>query len=93
MTIDERIEAIASNLDTLTKLHLDNDREYREIIGSLAATVGRMDTAVGRMDTAVEKLTAFAADVKDALRRLANIAGAHQDRLDDHERRLDDLES
>jgi hypothetical protein len=79
MTTDERIEAITSNLDTLTKLHLDNDREYREILGSLAATVGRLDIAV-------EKLTAFAADVKDALRRLTNIAGAH-------ERRLDDLES
>jgi hypothetical protein len=79
MTIDERIEAIASNLDNLTKLHLDNDREYREILG--------------RLDIAVEKLTDFAADVKDSLRRLANIAGAHQDRLDDHERRLDDLES
>ena len=86
MTIDERIEAIASNLDTLTKLHHDNDRKYREMLGSLAA-------AVGRLDTAVEKLTDFAADVKDALRRLANITGAHQDRLDDHERRLDDLES
>ncbi len=86
MTIDERIEAIASNLDTLTKLHLDNDREYRGMLGSLAATVGRLDTAV-------EKLTDFAADVKDALRRLTNIAGAHQERLDDHERRLDDLES
>lgn len=29
MTIDERLEAIAGNLDTLTKIHLDNDREYR----------------------------------------------------------------
>ena len=86
MTIDERIEAIASNLDILTKLHLDNDRDYREMLGSLAATVGRLDIAV-------EKLTAFSADVKDALLRLANIAGAHQDRLDDHERRLDDLKS
>jgi len=93
MTIDERIEAIATNLDTLTKLHLDNDREYREMIGSLATTVGSLAAAVVRLDTAVEKLTAFSADVKDSLRRLANIAGAHEDRLDDHERRLDDLES
>ena len=73
MTIDERIEAIASNLDILTKLHLDNDRDYREMLGSLAATVGRLDIAV-------EKLTAFSADVKDALRRLANIAGAGRSR-------------
>jgi len=30
MTIDERLEAVARNLDTLTKSHLDDDREYRE---------------------------------------------------------------
>jgi hypothetical protein len=30
MTIDERLENIARNLDILTKLHLDGEREWRE---------------------------------------------------------------
>jgi hypothetical protein len=30
MTIDERLDAVAHNLDVMTKIHLDNDREFRE---------------------------------------------------------------
>jgi hypothetical protein len=37
------------------------------------------------------KLTAYSADVKDAIARLANIAAAHEETLEDHENRLDKL--
>jgi hypothetical protein len=40
-----------------------------------------------------KKMTSYAADVKDAIRRLANIAAAHDSTLDDHENRIKDLES
>ena len=30
MTIDEQLQQITANLNTLTRIHLDNDREYRE---------------------------------------------------------------
>jgi hypothetical protein len=30
MTIEERLEAVAVQLDTLTRIHIDNDREFRE---------------------------------------------------------------
>jgi hypothetical protein len=38
-------------------------------------------------------MTGYAADVKDAIKRLANIAEAHDSTLDDHESRIKDLES
>jgi hypothetical protein len=37
-------------------------------------------------------MTAYAADVKDAIARLTNIAAAHDERLDDHEGRVSSLE-
>jgi hypothetical protein len=40
-----------------------------------------------------KKMTGYAADVKDAIQRLANIAQAHDGTLDDHETRIKDLES
>jgi hypothetical protein len=40
-----------------------------------------------------KKMTGYAADVKDAIQRLANIAEAHDGTLDDHETRIKDLES
>ena len=40
-----------------------------------------------------KRMTEYAADVKDTLRRLGNIAAAHEDRLDDHGDRIEKLES
>jgi hypothetical protein len=45
-----------------------------------------------RHDEFVKQMTAYAADVKDVVRRLGVIAEAHSIQLDDHERRLDDLD-
>lgn len=39
------------------------------------------------------KMIAYAADVKDAIKRLANIAAAQDGTLDDHETSITDLES
>jgi hypothetical protein len=81
MTIEERLEAIAQNLDTLTKIHLDNDREYRE----------RFDALTKAQEAQAKALVEFKAEVIYAesldrvIERLSNIAL-------DHERRFDDLE-
>lgn len=86
MTVEERFEAIESHLqsaseriDVLTKLHL----EYAE----------RQEETERRHSQQIERLTRIAADMKDITQRLANIAVAHEDRLDDHEKRIDDLEN
>lgn len=59
MTIDERIEALAMHLETLTRVHEDFEK----------------------------RMTGYAADVKDAIDRLTNIAVAHDERLDNLEGR------
>jgi len=38
------------------------------------------------------RMTAYAADVRDAVQRLTNIAAAHDQRLDEHDERIDRLE-
>lgn len=83
--INERFERIERNLDILTKLHLDRDREHEE-------RAAEHEKNIAELREFNRKMTAFAEDVRDTMRRLANIAGAHEDRLDDHDRRLDDLE-
>jgi hypothetical protein len=39
-----------------------------------------------------KQMTEYAADVKDAVVRLGNIAAIHDERLDEHEQRIDNLE-
>ena len=65
MTIDERIEALATHLEVLTGMHADFEK----------------------------RMTDYAGDVKDAIARLSTIAAANTDTLDDHEQRIEKLES
>ncbi len=39
-----------------------------------------------------KRMTEYASDVKDAITRLTNIAEAHSETLDNHEKRIGDLE-
>jgi hypothetical protein len=71
LTVDERIQAIATHLELLS--HMDEDLKKNH-------------------EDFVRRMTAYAADVKDVIRRLGVIAEAHSIQLDDHERRIDDLE-
>jgi hypothetical protein len=75
MDIDQRLDAIARNLDTLTKIHLDNDREYRERFDRMSA--GYND----RFQRNEQRL----AQVMDAMNRLITIVESRQQRLDDLE--------
>ena len=71
MTLDERLDSIARSLDTLTRIHLDDDREYPE----------RMKQLSGRID----QLTAAAERDGENIRALARIAEIHERRLTDLE--------
>ena len=70
-TIDERLQNIARNLDTLTQLHLDSDREWRE---AQTANEKRFGDIARTFESAL-----------DSIKRLENIATAHEERLDDLE--------
>jgi hypothetical protein len=71
LTIDERLENIARNLDILTKLHLDSHREWRE--------------AQAENEKHFAQVTHNFEIVLDSIKRLERIATAHDERLDDLE--------
>ena len=78
MTFEERLEAIAKlqfefrrDLDTLAKIHLNNDREWRE----------RHD----RMDARINKLLENSTKDAENIRALARSAEMHERRLTDLE--------
>ena len=78
MTIDERLELIAQNLDTLTRIHIDNDREYRERFQQLTE-------AIEKNTRDIELLKRVSEQDGENIRALARIAEIHEQRLDDLE--------
>jgi len=74
MTIDERLEAVAQQLDTLTKIHIDNDREFR----------GRMDRLAEAQEKNARDIQALQMLVHqdgEHIRGLVRIAELHHERL------------
>jgi hypothetical protein len=82
MTFEEQLASIAQNLDTLTKIHLDNDREYRERFTALGKAQENLTKALADFNADV---TRYAASMDRVIEQLSNLAL-------DHERRLKDLE-
>jgi hypothetical protein len=80
MTIDERLEAIAQNLDLLTRIHLDNDREYRERFRQIEDLFQKNEERFQQNETRVGQLM-------DTMNRLGRIIEIHDQRLDDLEQR------
>jgi archaellum component FlaC len=79
MNIDERLERLAERHEALT--------QTVEILGHDLQQIAQEHKEF------VSRMTQYSADVKDAIARLANIAAAHEDRLDDHDKRIERLES
>jgi hypothetical protein len=71
VTVEERFERMESNLDMLIKIHLDNDREYRERFDQLMA--------------AIEELKAASKQDGEHIHALVRIAEIHERRLSDLE--------
>jgi hypothetical protein len=85
MTIDERLEAVAHNLDMLTRIHLDDDREYRERFERLAEAQERLEKAQERSFRDIQALQVMAQQDGENIRALARIAELHQRGLDELE--------
>ena len=83
MTIDERLEAVARNLDMLTRIHLDDDREYRERFERLAQAQVKLEKAQKRSFREIQALHVLAQQDGENIRALARIAELHQHRLDE----------
>ena len=93
MTIDERIEALTQTVELLASFHGDSEKRREADEKRREAHEMQMKELAADHREFIRRMTEYAADVKDAIRRLTNIAGAHGEALEDHEQRLDNLES
>jgi len=89
VTIDERIQALTMHLEILSGVHQDFEKRTDERFQTLAEA--HRAFAEAQQDFQ-RRMTQYSADVKDAIARLANIAAAHDDALDGHEKRIEKLE-
>jgi hypothetical protein len=74
MTIEERLEAVAVQLDQLTRIHIDNDREFRE-------RFARLTEAQEKNARDIEALKTVVAQDSEHIRALVRIAELHHERL------------
>jgi DNA repair ATPase RecN len=78
MTIDERLEALTQSLELWSHMHMDSSKEYDERFRSLEKLFHANE----------ERL----AQLMDTMNRLGRILEIHDQQLDDHGNRLDNLE-
>lgn len=76
MTIDERLDAIARDLETLTRIHIDRDREYQARFDEVQTEYRtRIKAAEERHD---KEMAAIRADLRRAVR--LSVIEARQER-------------
>jgi HSCB C-terminal oligomerisation domain len=78
MTLDERLEAIARNLDTLTQIHVDNDREYRERFQKLTEALEENVRDIRDLTQEMKGLKSLLQQDAENIRALARIAEIHE---------------
>jgi hypothetical protein len=54
VTIDEQLQQITENLNTLTRIHLDDDREYRERFLQNEKRLAQLVDSMNRLVNVVE---------------------------------------
>ena len=75
MTFDERLNAIAADLNTLTRIHLDTESEFRERFDRIGAHLEKVGAEI-------DKLKTMAQQDGENIRALARIAEIHEHRLE-----------
>ncbi len=78
MTLDERLEALTQSVELLAAMHRDNETRYAEMFK--------------RSDERAAILEQRTIELMDTMNRLGRILEIHDRQLDDHGKRLDDLE-
>jgi chromosome segregation ATPase len=88
MNIDERLERISQDVQFLLTVQRAHNDQIAKLVEEGARNQERMkelDAKIGRLTDGIAVLNERTIQAMDAIGRLANIAGAHQDRLDDPE--------
>ncbi len=86
MTFEERLEAVAVQLDTLTRIHIDNDREFRDRFDRLTEAQEKNTRDIEALAQDIGALKTVVAQDTDNIRALIRIAELHHERLNRLER-------
>lgn len=80
-SLEERLQALAESLELLY-------RDQQQLSADMAAAHRNQQQDAAN----IHSLTLIARDGLDSIKRLERVATAHQERLDNHEQRIEDLE-
>jgi hypothetical protein len=90
--IEANLQAASERIDMLTKIHLDNQRDHEERIAALEKTAEETRAAVREMRATNHQMALYTLKLDELLENFVETFRNHDNRLDDHKRRLDDLE-
>lgn len=89
MTVDERLQFLLQSTESLhSSVH-----EISATVQQMSSTVQQMSSKMDNLTDSVSKLRGVVEIDADNIRRLANIAAAHDQGIEDLATRLDRLES
>jgi len=88
----ERLAEHARRAAEHEKQMAERAAEHAQRAAEHAQRVAEHEKQLAELRSFARQMTAYAADVKDSIKRLTNIAEAHSILLDDHDKRLEDLE-
>ena len=84
MNIDDRLEALTQSVELLAAMHRDHERTFQEQADRFQKQFAQHEQLFGQIAVRLR-------EVSEGIDSLARIAGVHQERLDDHGRKLKDL--
>lgn len=85
MTIDERLEAISQKLEMLATLHVELEQQTAAGFAEIRARFAETDKKFAETDKKFVEIAARFAETLVFINRLAHVAEAHEQRLDDLE--------
>ena len=81
MTIDERLERLTERHEALT-----------QSVELMAIENGQRDKRLGEIMEGIERLNKRSGEIMEGIASLLHVAEIHEQRIDDHDRRLDKLD-
>jgi len=92
MTIDERLESLAQSLEVWQHMQMDASKEYNERFLSLEKLFRANEERFRSLEKLSRANEERVAQLMDTMNRLGRILEIHDQEIDDHGHRLDNLE-
>lgn len=92
MNIDERLEALAQSVELLVSMHRDHEQRAQEYEQRAQENEQRALESEQRAEKRMAKLETYMAQMMQSITRLSNVSAVHAIRIDDHEKRIAELE-